>query len=180
MVEEKQEEALSSLRDNHKQTKEGLVPSKPMKKVLISSCLLGENVKYDGGNNSIANNPFIKKLQNLNLLVLTCPETEGGLPTPRIPVELIGKKAINKDGEDKTKEFSQGAKSALKKALENGIDMAILKSKSPSCGRGEIYDGSFSKRLIKKDGISAKLLKEYSIKIFTEDELDEARKHWEK
>ena len=178
MVEEKQEEAHSLAKDNHKQTKEGLVPSKSMKKVLISSCLLGENVKYNGGNNSIINNPFIQFLKSQNLLVSVCPEVEGGLPIPRIPVEIKNNRAINRIGEDKTKEFNHGAKIALKKSIKNGIEMAILKSRSPSCGATKVYDGSFSNKLIYGDGISAKLLKENGISIFTEEELEEAQKYW--
>ena len=150
------------------------------KKVLISSCLLGENVKYDGGNNSITQNKFIQKLQKLNLIVSICPEVEGGLPIPRVPVEILNKRAINKDGEDKTDEFNQGANKALEIALQNGIKMAIMKSKSPSCGVGRIYDGTFLRKLINGDGISATLLKNNGIKIFNEDELEIAQEYWER
>lgn len=149
-----------------------------MKKVLISSCLLGENVRYDGDNNLISQNKFIQKLQKLNLIVPICPEVEGGLPTPRVPVEIQNKRAINKEGEDKTDEFNQGANKALEIALQNGIEMAIMKSKSPSCGVGQIYDGTFSKKLINGDGISVVLLKESGIKIFTEEEIGEAYTFW--
>jgi uncharacterized protein YbbK (DUF523 family) len=149
------------------------------KKVLISSCLLGENVKYDGTNNSITQNQFIQKLKSLNLLISICPEVEGGLPTPRIPVEIIDKNAINKNGEDKTKEFKLGALKALETASSNSIKMAIMKSRSPSCGVGQIYDGTFSRNLVEGDGISAALLKANGIKVFSENELDIAQKYWE-
>lgn len=150
------------------------------KKVLISSCLLGENVKYDGTNNSITQNQFIKKLQKLNLIVSICPEVEGGLPTPRVPVEIQNNRAINKKGEDKTKEFKLGANKTLEIALQNDIEMAIMKSKSPSCGAGQIYDGTFLKKLINGDGISTALLKDKGIKIFGEDELEIAQEYWER
>ncbi len=150
------------------------------KKVLISSCLLGENVRYDGANNSITQNQFIKKLQKLNLIVSICPEVEGGLPTPRVPVEIQNNRAINKKGEDKTKEFKLGANKALEIVLQNDIEMAIMKSKSPSCGAGQIYDGTFLKKLINGDGISTALLKDKGIKIFGEDELEIAQEYWER
>ena len=149
-----------------------------MKKVLISSCLLGENVKYDGGNNSISENNFIQFLKEQNLLVPVCPEVDGGLTVPRVPVEIVGSKAINRDGIDKTIEFTRGEEKALKKALSENIKMVIMKSKSPSCGKDFIYDGSFTKTLVKRDGIAAKMLKKYNIKIFTEKEIDEAYLFW--
>ncbi|MFK5881385.1 MAG: DUF523 domain-containing protein [Sulfurospirillum sp.] len=150
------------------------------KKVLISSCLLGENVKYDGGNNYISQNPFIEKLKSQNLIVPTCPEVEGGLPIPRVVVEIKDAKAINKNGVDKTKEFEKGAQKAFGKVKLFDIKMAIMKSKSPSCGRDFIYDGSFTKKLIEGDGVSVKLLKMGGIRIFTENEITEAREFWEK
>ncbi len=149
-----------------------------LKKVLISSCLLGENVKYDGTNNLIAKNLFIQKLISQNLLVSVCSEIQGGLPIPRIPVEIKEKKAINKKGEDKTQEFNFGANKTLEVALANGITMAIMKSKSPSCGNGLIYDGTFSKKLIRGNGISVSLLKKHGIKVFNENELEIANIFW--
>ncbi len=179
LVEERQEEALNSLKDNSKtNTRGGFFPSTPMKKILISSCLLGENVKYDGGNNSILKNEFIQFLKRYNYLIPICPEVDGGLPIPRVPVEIMKNRAVNKEGIDKTIEFVCGAKIALEQAVKYGIKMAIMKSKSPSCGKNFIYDGSFTKTLIKQDGISVKLLKKHDIKIFSENELEEACKFW--
>ncbi len=142
-------------------------------KILISACLLGQNVKYDGSNNSILNNSFIKKLYDLDMLVPFCPEVEGGLPTPRIPVEIIDNKAINQDGEDKTYFFQKGAKKTLKLCKQNKIKYAIMKSRSPSCGSNQIYDGTFSHTLIEGDGICAKLLKDNGINVFTEESIKE-------
>ncbi len=148
------------------------------KKVLISSCLLGKNVKYNGKNNLIEQNYFIEKLKSSNLLIPVCPEVDGGLPIPRVPVEILKERALNKNGEDKTREFKKGAKIALKNISQNDIKMAIMKSKSPSCGRDWIYDGSFTKTLIQGDGITIKFLKQQQIQIFTEEELDDAYKFW--
>ena len=143
----------------------------PRNKILISACLLGENVKYDGKNNSIKDNPDFKKISNGCTFIGVCPEVEGGLPTPRTPCEIRNGKVINRFGEDKTYEFEKGAKTALQIAKKEGIKTAILKSKSPSCGSGEIYDGTFSHRVIQGDGISAKLLKQNGIRVFSENEL---------
>jgi len=145
-------------------------------KILISACLLGQNVKYDGNNNSILENPFIKKLLNLNMLIPICPEVEGGLPTPRVPVEIIDKKAIDKEGNDRTKNFFLGAKKTCQLALKNDVKIAIMKAKSPSCGKGKIYDGTFSKKLIDANGIAVMALEEIGIEIFSEDDLKKLEK----
>jgi len=147
-----------------------------MNKILISACLLGETVKYDGGHNSIVNNPFIKKLLQLDMLIPFCPEVEGGLETPRIPVEIINNKAINQIGEDKTSYFNKGAQKTLELCKKHNIKYAILKFRSPSCGSGQIYDGTFSHTLISGDGISTKLLKKNNITVFTEKELEKIEK----
>jgi len=142
-------------------------------KILISACLLGEYVRYDGGNSDIRDNKLIKKLLNHDMLIPICPEVLGGLNTPRVAVELKAEKAINKNGIDKTIEFKKGANIALHVAQANNIKIAIMKSKSPSCGSDNIYDGTFSKSLIKGDGITVKTLKKHNIKIFTENDLNE-------
>lgn len=100
-------------------------------KILISACLLGQNVKYDGGNNSILENKFIKKLYDLDMLVPLCPEVEGGLPTPRVPVEIINEKAINQIGEDKTYFFQVGAKKTLELCKKNSIKSPLHNYSTP-------------------------------------------------
>jgi|LGOV01.1.fsa_nt_gb uncharacterized protein YbbK (DUF523 family) len=142
------------------------------KKILISSCLFGHNVKYDGKNNDITTNSFIQKLIENDLLICVCPEVEGGLETPRVPVEIINSKAINQNGEDKTAYFDKGAKIALELCQKHDIQYAILKFRSPSCGSNQIYDGTFSHTLISGDGICTKLLKKNGVKVFSEKELD--------
>jgi len=141
-------------------------------KILVSSCLLGKNVRYDGKNNLIDHKIFQE-----NQIFPICPEVDGGLPTPRPPSEIVKDKIINIHGEDVSKFFQNGANLALSLAKKQGIKIAILKSKSPSCGKDKIYDGSFSKKLISGDGLTAKTLIENGIKVFDETELDEAREY---
>lgn len=136
-----------------------------MEKILVSACLLGTNCKYNGLNNYIPN--ILEDLKNF-IIIPICPEVDGGLNTPRIPSEVKGKKVFNKDGKDNTKYFEQGAQLALDKALKNDCHYAILKSKSPSCGYHNIYDGSFTNTLVNDSGITARLLEQNGIKIFTE------------
>lgn len=147
-----------------------------MQKILISACLLGENVAYNGGNNDIREHPFIQKLLKFHILVPVCPEVDGGLPTPRVPVELINGKAINKEGEDKTRYFEKGAQKALDVCKKHDIKYAILKFRSPSCGSGVIYDGSFSHTFVEGDGVAAKLLKDNGIEVFSEKDLEKLEK----
>lgn len=131
-------------------------------KVLVSACLLGENCKYDGGNNR--NEPVIKFVAG-HKVVPVCPEVLGGLPTPRQPSELIGNRVINKDGISVDEQFRTGAKEALTIALKNEVDTAILQSRSPSCGVNEVYDGTFTDTLIHGRGIFAQMLDDAGIKV---------------
>ena len=138
-------------------------------KILVSACFLHEGYKYNGGANI---NEKIKGLVERYEFVLICPEVFGGLSTPRLPSEIVNDKVLNSIGEDVTKAFVNGAKKAWELALENGCKKAILKAKSPSCGKGLIYDGSFSHTIIKGDGVAAKLLMENGIIIYTENEIE--------
>ena len=140
---------------------------------LVSACLLGINCKYNGGNNK--NKKVIEFLKNKKF-IMVCPEELAGLDTPRISCELIQKEngdieIINKEGKNLTKKFLNGANEVLKIAKSNNVKKAILKAKSPSCGNGLIYDGSFTSTLVVGDGITTKLLKENNIEVFTEDEI---------
>lgn len=140
-----------------------------MEKVLISACLIGDNCKYDGGNNL---NPQVEALLEKYELIPFCPEQEGGLDTPRNPSEQKGDLVFMDNGKDVTYEFNKGAKKALMLCLFLNIKMAILKERSPSCGTHQIYDGSFSGAKIDGMGVTAKLLKENGIKVYSEDEID--------
>lgn len=140
---------------------------------LISACLAGVNSRYDGGNNE---NDIILRLVKEGKALLVCPEQLGGLPTPRAACEIVldkneERKVINKDGEDKTYNFILGAEETLHIAKKANIKKAILKAKSPSCGYGKIYDGTFSRKLIDGNGITAELLIQNGIEVFTENDL---------
>lgn len=136
-------------------------------KIGVSSCLLGINCKYNGQSNK---NEGIIKLKEKYELVPICPEVLGGLPTPRIPAEIIEDKVINAQGIDVTRNYNDGANKALQILKENNINIVILKSKSPSCGRDRIYDGTFSHILIEGQGVSAKLFSDNNITIYDEND----------
>ena len=138
-------------------------------KILVSACFLHEGYKYNGGANI---NEKIKGLAEKYEFVLICPEAFGGLSSPRLPSEIVNDKVLNEIGEDVTEAFVSGAQKALELALKHGCKKAILKAKSPSCGKGLIYDGSFSHTIIKGDGVAAKLLMENGITIYTENEIE--------
>lgn len=145
---------------------------------LISACLCGVNCKYNGLNNY---NEICDKLLASGKAILVCPEQLGGLPTPRIPSEIIGESSnilndnngsvIDKNGNDVTPQFVKGAKETLQIAKKLNIKKAILKDGSPSCGVNYIYDGNFNGTKIKGMGLTAQLLKESSIDIISELEL---------
>jgi len=129
---------------------------------IVSACLVGINCRWDGKNKL---NKKLLKLFKQGKLIPVCPEQLGGLTTPRMPAEQKGNKVIGKDGKDITKDFIKGAKETLKIAKQLGIKEAILKSKSPSCGFGEIYDGTFSGKTKKGNGVTADMLHKAGIKI---------------
>ena len=140
-------------------------------KLLISACLVGENVKYNGKNNRID----ISKLNDKYELISFCPEVEGGLPTPRPPSEIVSNnplKIVNNFNEDVTHYFIKGAKKALDMCKRLNIKKALLKENSPSCGKNFIYDGSFTKTLKAGQGVTVTLLMKNSIEIFNENEID--------
>ena len=136
--------------------------------VVVSACLLGENCKYNGGNNYSAK---LEELLRGKKIVSVCPEVLGGLSTPREPCEVKNEEVINSAGEKLTDAFVKGAEIAIKKAKENGAKVAVLQSRSPSCGVKQIYDGSFSKTLVSGQGIFARLLAENDIKIIDAEDI---------
>lgn len=138
-------------------------------KLLISACLCGKNTKYSGGNNLISN---LKEVEENFELFMVCPEVDGGLTTPRNPSEQRGDMVVSNQGKDVTKEFNLGANIALDIALKNNIKYALLKESSPSCGSKSIYDGTFTGKKINGMGVSAKLLKENGILVFSENEIE--------
>ena len=136
--------------------------------VAVSACLLGENCKYNGGNNL---NKELAALLEDKTVVAVCPEILGGLSVPRKPCEIKNGRVIDTDRLDVTKFFRKGALSALKTVTDCGAEMVILQPRSPSCGSKQIYDGTFSKKLAAGQGVFAKLLAEHGIKIIDADEL---------
>lgn len=141
-------------------------------KILVSACLLGENCKYNGGNNE---NKEILELAKEHTLIPICPECFAGLPIPRVPSEIKNGRVYSKNGEDLTDEFNDGAEKALYIAEESGCQIAILKERSPSCGFGKIYDGSFTGNIINGNGITAQLLYEHGITILGESSADKIK-----
>ena len=139
-----------------------------MKKILVSACLLGTPCRYDGKSKP---NGEVIALGEKYELVPVCPECLGGLKTPRLPAEIQGNRVIRSDGVDVTVEYELGAQKTLQIAKENGIEAAVLKSKSPSCGKYKIYDGTYSKTLVSGQGVAVKLLSKNNVKILDENEL---------
>lgn len=150
-----------------------------VEKILVSACLMGQRVRYDGG----AHGPFdqLGLWQAEGRLVVVCPEVAGGLPTPRPPAEIPGGQGVQvleghaqvltEAGEDVSAAFLAGAQLALALVQRQGIRLAVLKSRSPSCGNRETYDGSFSGRKVAGEGVTAALLRRAGVQVFNEHEL---------
>ena len=137
-------------------------------KIMVSACLLGENCKYSGGNNR--NEKVISFIDGHEVFSV-CPEVMGGLPTPRVPAEIVRGEVINREGKSVDKEFRCGAQKALEIAKREQIDLAILQPRSPSCGAREIYDGTFSGQRIPGQGVFAALLSRNGFAVKDADEL---------
>jgi uncharacterized protein YbbK (DUF523 family) len=156
-----------------------------MKKILISACLLGQPVRYDGRASSTDRADLLRSWQNEGRLVPICPEVAGGLGVPRPPAELVGgtgdavldgeARLLTAEGADVTDAYLAGARLALAAAQTHQVACAILKARSPSCGTSRVYDGSFSRTLIDGQGVTAALLIRHEIPVFSEDELEAAR-----
>lgn len=141
-----------------------------MESVLISACLLGLDCKYDGGSNALSEK-CIAALKAKYALVPVCPESYGGLPAPRLPSERTGDRVLGKDGTDVTAQYEKGARAALRLAEIFGCKTAILKERSPSCGHGVIYDGTFTHTLVPGSGVTAQLLRENGVTVFGESDI---------
>ncbi|MBJ7373683.1 MAG: DUF523 domain-containing protein [Pseudomonas sp.] len=153
-----------------------------MEKILVSRCLLGHRVRYDGG----ASGPFdlLEQWIEEGRVVPLCPEVAGGLPTPRAAAEIPGGQGvevldgiaavITTDGKDVSAQFLEGARQALELVQKHGIRVAVLKANSPSCGNLLTYDGTFSGVKVSGEGVTAALLKRHGVRVFSELELAEA------
>ncbi|MGN0963593.1 MAG: DUF523 domain-containing protein [Clostridia bacterium] len=136
--------------------------------IFVSACLLGENCKYSGGNNR--NEAVISFLNDKEYLAV-CPERAGGLPAPRPPAEIRDGRVIDKEGKDVTAEFLLGAEKTLALAKKHRPELCILKANSPSCGCGEIYDGTFSGRKISGNGKTVELFLKNGFSVITEKQI---------
>ena len=142
-----------------------------MANILVSACLLGIECRYKGDGCLCEG---IKALAERHTLIPVCPEQLGGLATPRPPAERQGDKVLNREGQDVTEAYALGAQRALRIARLNHVSAAVMKAKSPSCGSGRVYDGTFSGRLIPGDGVCAQALKQAGIAVFSEEDYGEA------
>ena len=139
-------------------------------RILISACLLGASCRYDGRSKP---HPEVLKLAERHQLVPLCPEQLGGLPTPRMPSERQGERVVTADGTDVTEQYQRGAEEALRLCRLLGCDVAVLKERSPSCGKERIYDGTFSGTLADGWGVTAELLRQNGIPVYGESEIEE-------
>ena len=139
-----------------------------MEKILVSACLLGVPCRYDG-----CSVPCEKALELVKTAqaVPVCPEILGGLPTPRVPAERVGDRVLNREGADVTEAYRRGAEQALYLCRLFGCKTAVLKSRSPSCGCREIYDGTFTGHRVPGMGMTAQLLSQAGVRVLTEEEL---------
>ena len=154
-----------------------------MEKILVSGCLMGQKVRYHGGD-EFCDSPIIKKWQMEGRIIALCPEVSAGLPIPRPSSEIVGgtgidviqgkARVITRTGIDRTTAFIQGANNALAITKKHQIKMAVLKRNSPSCGNTTIYDGQYSGQLIDGSGVTAAMLQMNGVKVFNELELNEA------
>lgn len=142
-------------------------------KLLISACLLGQKCRYDGGGNYV---PATEALGARYELVPVCPECLGGLPTPRAPAERVGDRVLSRNGEDVTGAFRAGAEKAMAAAREAGAALAVLKERSPSCGCGAVYDGTFTGTVVPGNGVAAELLLKNGVKVYGESQISQLLK----
>ena len=143
-----------------------------MGKIVVSACLLGHNCKYSGGNNRCE---AVLRFTEGREVVAVCPEQLGGLPTPRIPAEIVKGEVRNAAGESVDAAFREGARRAAALLEGEDVEMAILQPRSPSCGAREIYDGTFSRRLIPGQGVFAQLLMQKGILVLEPCDLPEGK-----
>ena len=154
-----------------------------MLKILVSSCLLGERVRYHGGAATL-DHPVLERWRDEGRIVAVCPEVAGGLSTPRPAAEIVGGDGTaviqraafvrRKDGADLSRAFLTGAETALALVREHGIRAALLKDGSPSCGRHVIYNGTFTGTRTPGEGVTAAALRAAGVRVFSEAEIEEA------
>ena len=141
--------------------------------ILVSACLLGVDCRYDGTGCLL---PILEELKERHHLIPICPEAFGGLPTPRPPAERQGNRVVTRSGTDVTEAYCRGAAETLRLCKALNCQAAVLKERSPSCGHGQIYDGTFTATLSKGDGVTAELLGSHGIRVYGESQLEELLK----
>ena len=139
-------------------------------RILVSACLLGVNCRYNGERKQMEG---IERLMERVELIPVCPEVLGGLPTPRPPAERVGERVMNREGADVTEAYQLGAEETLRLAELFDARFALLKERSPSCGLGNILDGSFQGRIVDGSGVTAELLTAHGISVYGESRIDE-------
>lgn len=139
-------------------------------KIAVSACLLGENCKYNGGNN--LRPELVEHLKGQEVIPV-CPEMLSGLGCPRVPVELVNGVAINREGENVQEAFLRGIQRTLERLEGQEVELAVLQPRSPSCGTEQIYDGSFSGRLIDGMGLFARVLREKGVRVMDADRFEQ-------
>ena len=139
-------------------------------RILVSACLMGVGCRYDGKSNQL---PQLEQLMKQHTCIPVCPEIFGGLPTPRVPAERQGSKIMTQDGQDVTQQFVRGTAEVLRLADLYHCKAALLKERSPSCGSGQIYDGTFTKTLTEGDGLTAEMLNRKGIAVYGESQIGE-------
>lgn len=157
-----------------------------MEKILVSACLLGQPVRYNGKPRTV-DHSILKLWLDQGRVISVCPEIEGGLSVPRPPAEIVegmagdvidGTAEVETiDGQDVTEEFLDGAHKALEVCMRNNIRVAILTEGSPSCGGNRIYDGTFSGQTIPGMGVTSALLERHSVRVFSQEQLDQADRY---
>lgn len=138
--------------------------------ILVSACLLGVPCRYDGQSKA---HPLARALCEKHHVVPVCGEIFGGLPTPRPPAEIQGDRVVTRDGQDVTEAYRRGAEAAAQLARLTGAQAAVLKERSPSCGSGEIYDGTFTGTVVEGWGVTAELLRREGIPVLGESRMGE-------
>ncbi len=139
-----------------------------MMRLLVSACLLGLCTRYDGCAKA---HEEVLALRRQHTLIPVCPEQLGGLPTPRPASERVGDRVLSREGRDVTAAFMRGAEASLQVYRLCACEAALLKQRSPSCGKGQVYDGSFTSRLVPGNGVLADLLLSQGIPVYTEDDV---------
>lgn len=142
--------------------------TKKKEPLIISACLMGIGCRYDGESRG---REEISRLAEKYTLIPVCPEIYGGLPTPRTPSEIVGARVLTRDGRDVTAEYERGAAATLRIAVLTGAKKALLKERSPSCGTGSVYDGTFTGTLRPGDGVAAALLRRAGLSLFGEGDI---------